>query len=60
MIKKYKFTYRLFYKEKTFKIEAFSQESATQILYANFPRAKIISVEETTTPKRKNREEFSK
>lgn len=53
MIKKYKFTYRLFYKEKTFEIEAFSQESATQKLYANFPRAKIISVEEVTTPKTK-------
>lgn len=44
MIRKYKFTYRRFFRKYEFDIRAFSLPSAIEKFYALFPRAKILSI----------------
>lgn len=46
MLKKYRFIYKYILFLREFDIEAFSLPSAIQKFYANFPRAKIVSIEE--------------
>lgn len=47
-LRKFIFTYKRFFKIRTFEIEAFSRCDAIEKFYANFPRAKILYGEEVT------------
>ena len=46
MLLKFRFFYKKFTKVNTFEIEAFSRKDAITKFYANFPRAKVVKIEE--------------
>lgn len=47
-IRNYRFTFKCFFTVREFDIRAFSLPSAIEKFYANYPKGKILSIEEVT------------